>query len=148
MNSKKRGFCAIGVLNGKCEQNIGTLWRSAHFLDAQYIFTIGKRYKKQATDTSDAAKHIPLFEYEDFDEFILKSPKNAEIVLIEQSDRHNLGTFVHPENVIYVLGAEDSGIPEEYFKGNIVLNIPNNGISSFNVAVSGSLVLFDRYIKR
>jgi len=47
----QRGFFGIGIQNIKTESNIGTLWRSANILGADFIYTIGKRYKKQSSDT-------------------------------------------------------------------------------------------------
>ena len=47
----KRGFFGVGIENTKTHQNIGTLWRSASIMGASFMFTIGKRYKKQASDT-------------------------------------------------------------------------------------------------
>jgi tRNA (guanosine-2'-O-)-methyltransferase len=43
-----RGYYGIGIENVKTAENVGTLWRSAYILGASFIFTIGKRYKKQA----------------------------------------------------------------------------------------------------
>jgi hypothetical protein len=50
--SPPRGFFAVGVDQPKCEINIGTLWRTAHILGAAYLFTIGKRYRRQPSDTT------------------------------------------------------------------------------------------------
>lgn len=36
----KRGYFGIGIYNGKNTANIGTLWRSAAILGANFIFTI------------------------------------------------------------------------------------------------------------
>ena len=64
------GFFGIGILNSESEENIGTLWRSAHILGAAFIFTIDKRYKKQSTDVTRSWTKIPLYHYENFEEFI------------------------------------------------------------------------------
>jgi hypothetical protein len=47
-----RGFFAIGIVNGKTHQNIGTLLRSAYLYDAAFVFTIGKRYDRQASSST------------------------------------------------------------------------------------------------
>jgi len=44
---------------GKNSNNLGTLWRSAFQLDAAFLFTVGGRYKAQATDTVCAASYSP-----------------------------------------------------------------------------------------
>ena len=50
--------CAARVA-GKNSNNLGTLWRSAFQLDAAFLFTVGGRYKAQATDTVSAASCSP-----------------------------------------------------------------------------------------
>ena len=61
----KRGYFAIGIYESKTETNIGTLWRSAYNFGADFIFTIGKRYKKEPSDTTKSERHIPLYGYDD-----------------------------------------------------------------------------------
>lgn len=39
----KRGYFGIGIFHGKSSENLGTLWRSAAILGADFIFTIGKQ---------------------------------------------------------------------------------------------------------
>ena len=56
----KRGYFGIGVFHGKNEQNIGTLWRSANIMGADFIFTIGKRYSRQCTDTMKTPRHMSV----------------------------------------------------------------------------------------
>ena len=54
-------FFGIGIQNGKTPENLGVLWRSAQNFGASFIFTIGNRYAKQASDTHNAVKSIPYF---------------------------------------------------------------------------------------
>jgi len=63
-----RGYFGIGIENTKTYQNIGTLYRSAIIFGANYIFTIGKRYKKQSSDTTKAFRHIPLYHFRTLNE--------------------------------------------------------------------------------
>lgn len=139
----KRGYFSIGIYEPKTETNIGTLWRSAHNFGADFIFTIGKRYKKERTDTTKAEKHIPLYNYKDFDDFKNHLPIGGELVFIEQTNgARNLKEANHPERAIYILGAEDYGIPENIMKGfqKIFIDTP----MCLNVAVAGSIVMYDR----
>ena len=125
----KKGFFAIGIYNPKTTDNMGTLWRSAHLYGASYIFTIGYRYQQQPTDTTKSTRHVPLFDYKDWKDFQKNLPQDVQVVLIEESTRHQLSNFVHPKSAVYVLGSEDGGIPEKYFKNNLVVNIPTNNIA-------------------
>ena len=142
----KKGYYGIGIYEAKESTNIGTLWRSAYNFGADYIFTIGARYKKQRTNTTESQRHIPLFHYEDWDDFIKHTPKEADIVCIEQVDgAEKLPNFVHPEQAVYVLGAEDYGIPIELMKGHRKVEFDTP--ICLNVAVAGSIIMYDRINK-
>ena len=56
----RSGYYGVGVVGGKNANNLGTLWRSAFQLDAAFLFTVGGRYRAQATDTVNAASHRPM----------------------------------------------------------------------------------------
>ena len=142
-----RGYFEIGIYHTKAEVNVGTLWRSAYQLGANGIYTIGRRYKKQASDTPKVHRHIPLRNYEQFDEFIKHLPKEALLIGIEIGGIP-LSGYCHPERAIYILGAEDYGLPELVLsKCKQVISIESVRLPSFNVAVAGSLVMYDRFIK-
>jgi len=143
----ERGYFGIGIQNPKIEENIGTLWRSAFILGASFIFTIGKRYKKQASDTPQSWKHIPLFNYETFDEFYKAMPYDCRLIGIEIDEKSvPIHEYKHPERCIYLLGAEDSGLSKEAIsKCHELVILP--GDICLNVSVAGSLVLYDRIAK-
>lgn len=145
----ERGFFEIGIMQGRNSDNLGTLWRSANIMGASGIFTIGARYpKKHQTDTMNTPKHVPLREFNEYDEFTKSIPRGTEVIAIELDDRaENLTTFKHPERAVYLLGSEDKGLPEDVMnKCDRVLKIPFNK-NSFNVAVSGSIIIYDRFLK-
>jgi tRNA(Leu) C34 or U34 (ribose-2'-O)-methylase TrmL len=142
----KRGYFGIGIYHPKTTENIGTLWRSAHNFGADFIFTIGKRYKKQASDTTKAERHIPLYEYSSFEDFKAHLQRGCNIVFVEQAEgAKDLKEITHPEACTYILGAEDYGVPEEIMRGyqKVFIDTP----MCLNVAVAGSIVLFDRQSK-
>lgn len=142
----KRGYFGIGIYHPKTTENMGTLWRSAHNFGANFIFTIGQRYRKQPSDTTDAAKHTPLYHFKDWNDFTAHLPYNADLVFIEQSDKsRSITECSHPEKAIYVLGAEDKGIPDELMQGHRVVHIDTP--MCLNVAVAGSIIMFDRQTK-
>jgi len=144
----KRGFFGIGIFNGKNEKNIGTLWRSAAILGADFIFTIGKRYQKQASDTMKTPRHIPLYTYKDAQDFFDHVPYDCPVVAVELSDEAiMLNKYNHRERCIYLLGAEDSGVPESVLsRCKEIVQIP--GDYCYNVAVAGSIVMYDREVKK
>ncbi len=124
--------------------NVGTLWRSAHILGADFIFTVGRRYRHQSSDTTKAWKSIPLWHFNEIDELLSHSPKDARLVGVELDERAtDLSAYSHPERAIYLLGAEDHGIPEKTLdRCHDLIQLP--GDYSMNVATAGSIVLYDR----
>jgi tRNA G18 (ribose-2'-O)-methylase SpoU len=146
-NRLVKGYYGIGIFRGKTVENLGTLWRSADLFQASFIFTIGRRYKRQSSDTSLAYRNIPLYNYDTFDVFYLNMPYGCPLVGIEIDDNsEDIQTFAHPKRCIYLLGAEDDGLPGAIIsKCHRLIRLP--GRFSFNVAVAGSLVMYDRVIK-
>ena len=74
-----RGYFEIGIYHTKTSANVGTLWRSAYQLGAMGIFTIGKRYPKQASDTVKCFKHVPMREFVCFEDFLID---NEDLLLL------------------------------------------------------------------
>ena len=71
IDNLQQGFFGIGIQNGKTPENLGVLWRSAQNLGANFIFTIGNRYAKQACDTHKAVGAMPYFHYDTFEKLSL-----------------------------------------------------------------------------
>ena len=143
----KRGYFGIGVFHGKNEQNIGTLWRSANIMGADFIFTIGKRYQRQCSDTMKTPKHIPLFNYENWEDFKKHIPFDCPVVAIELEENSiPLEVYHHRERCIYLLGAEDYGLPSEVL-ARCRETVQLLGDYCYNVSTAGSIVMYDRAAK-
>lgn len=142
-----RGYFGIGVMNMKIGINYGTLFRSAYAFDADFIFLIGKRFEKQPSDTTRSEKHLPLYEYKTFDEFYSNIPYDCQLVSVEICNKSKpIRVFSHPERAIYLLGQEDGSLPNAVIdKSWGVIEIPAK--HCLNVAVAGSIVMFDRINK-
>jgi tRNA(Leu) C34 or U34 (ribose-2'-O)-methylase TrmL len=143
-----RGYFGIGIYQPKTIENVGTLWRSAQNFGAAFIFTIGTRYTKQCSDTLNTFKHIPLFNYKDVEEFNGHRPFSSILIAIEQTEKsEDIKTFIHPQQSVYLLGAEDNGLPKNILEKcqNIVhISTP----MCLNVSVAGSIIMFDRMNKK
>ena len=137
-------FFGIGIQNGKTPENLGVLWRSAQNLGANFIFTIGNRYAKQASDTHNAVNAMPYFHYDTFADFYKHLPKGARLVGVEMHQSSEpLESFEHPRRCVYLLGAEDHGLSKEAIdKSHFLVQFPSE--MSLNVAVAGSIILYDR----
>lgn len=137
-------YFEIGIYGWKEKENIGTLWRSAYQLGAAGIFLIGNKYNIQPTDTYKSYRHIPLREYADFDSFLEHIPRKAQLICVEQNGTP-LQSFKHPKQAIYLLGPEDFGLPKEVLaKAAQVISLESVNANSYNVAVTGSIVMYHR----
>ena len=143
------GYFEIGIYRPKHWENVGTLWRSAWQLGTAGIFTIGGgKAKHQITDVLRVDKRIPLRCYDDFESFLAARPQGAQLIGVEMGGEP-LKTFVHPVRAVYLLGSEVDGLPREVLvKCQHVVEIESLNYASFNVAVSGSLVMYHRLINR
>lgn len=141
----ERGFCGIGVWHPKTPINVGTLWRTAHAFDVAWLFTVGRRYTQQSSDTTKAWRHVPLVHYADLDDVIAHLPLSTQLVGVELAKTAtSIRTFPHPERACYLLGAEDYGLtPTILERCHHVVQLP--GRYCLNVAIAGSLVLYDRW---
>lgn len=141
---------AVGVDHPKHEVNIGTLWRSAFCLGAAMLFTVGRRYepRKNHGDTVKAWRHLPLLHFQTWDDYRQHAPFGWTPIGIEIGrDALELPEYEHPRSAVYILGAEDYGLTNEaaaLCKHMVV--IPSR--FCLNVAVAGSVVMYDRAAKR
>lgn len=142
-----RGYCGIGVYHPKHEQNIGTLFRSAYNFGADFVFTVGRRYKVQASDTTKTNRHMPVFHFQTFDDLVNHLPLESRLVCVELTDdAEPLTTFQHPHQCVYLLGAEDYGLPQRLTNKFQTIIVPGTK-HCLNVATTGSIVLYDRLQK-
>jgi len=141
------GYFGIGIEHVKTGYNVGTLWRSASILGAAFLFTIGRRYSPQSSDTSGAWKSIPLYNHDSFDEFYNAIPYDCVLVGVEMTERATpIREYAHPPRAVYLLGSEDQGLtPAAMARCHHLIALP--GVGSLNVAVAGSIVMFDRHSK-
>lgn len=122
-----RGYFEIGIFQGKTEQNVGTLWRSAYQL---------------------GAGGIPLRQFQDIETFLDSLPIDCPVIGVEMGGIP-LSKFSHPERAIYLLGAEDHGLADKAKEHcNSIVSLESVRTESYNVAVAGSIVMYDRFAKR
>jgi tRNA G18 (ribose-2'-O)-methylase SpoU len=146
-DARSRGYFGIGIERSKTEANVGTLWRSAFALGASFVFTIGRRYPRQASDTTATWRHIPLLEYADVADLHQHIPYDCQIVGVEITDEARpLETFAHPQRAIYLLGPEDGSLSRD------ALDICQHVVQfrsayCLNVAAAGTVVMYDRATK-
>lgn len=139
-------FFSIGVRHPVHDENLGTLMRTACSLGASYLFTIGRKYRGQASDTVKSYNQIPYIFFKDDQDFIDHIPYNCRVVCVENSDNARpIKHFCHFKRSIYLLGSETSGLPRYYTDKFPTIVLP--GKYCHNVSLSGGLVMFDRVNK-
>lgn len=140
------GYVGIGVYNSKAETNIGTLVRAAHAMGGTFVFTVGRRYDGQPSAVGQD-RHIPIFNFGSVDALVDTMAPDAQLIGVEVAPSSRpLHRFSHPEQAVYLLGAEDHGLPETVIDSNPVVEVPSEWC--LNVATAGSLVLYDRLVKQ
>ncbi len=141
-----KGYYGVGLYNPRKTGNIGSLFRSALCFGADFIYTIGSKYKRDCGDTPNSVKHIPYFHFPTIEDFLKGIPEKAVIVCVENTEKAiPIKKFSHPARACYLLGSEVSGIPEELTIRFPTVIIPSS--QCLNVSVAGSIVLYDRVMK-
>ncbi|MFW5659454.1 MAG: RNA methyltransferase [Bacteroidota bacterium] len=142
-----RGFFGVGIYQTHSEWNTGSLFRMAQAFGCSFAYTIGKIYERTYFDTSRFARHLPYFHYADFDDFKAHLPMGTQLIGVELDARaQDLRQFWHPEQAVYLLGAEHHGLPPHVLDAcDSIVQLPTP--FSLNVATMGSIVVYDRFAK-
>ena len=155
------GTFGIGVLRPKYVENVGTLWRSAHALGASFLFTIQDRFPPEAQrdpvaanpalgrpeDTVRSWEQLPYLTFPSVEALRDAMPLHTLIGVEQTDDAADLRDLEHPAQAVYLLGSEIDGVtPPALGRCDLVVQVPTRG--SLNVAVAGSVVLYDRFSKR
>lgn len=136
----------------KFSHNVGQMARTAELLGVDEFLLINpKRVSIQhATDTSKSFERIGKV-VNTVEEAVehLKGKKIVGVELVEGATPLPEYEHEHSQNVAYVLGAEDVGIPEELLAHcDDIVVIPSSLPWSHNVAQSMTMVVYDRMCKR
>ena len=141
-----RGYFAVGTDGISKAMNLGNLLRIAHAFGGSFFFTIAGRVKlaDAMSDTSDAAGHLPVYQYPGVDD--LRLPQGCELVGVEITDEATeLPSFRHPLRAAYVFGSERLSLsPAVLSRCRHVVKIPTR--FSINVGMAGAIVLYDRML--
>lgn len=137
----------IVVLYPKSTDNYGTLFRSAQNFGASFLSTVGARFKIQSSDTQKSWRHVPTFNFSCWKDFIDHAPVDWIPVAVEICEgASSLHNFQHPKSCFYIFGPEDSSIPPDILM-EISRKVFIPSIRCLNLAVAGSIVIYDRIAK-
>ena len=161
--NQQRGFFAIGSEGLSKAYNAGAIYRTAHAFDASFIFTVGSNIAHgvksgkqnvgnsglsnsfKSVDTSSSDRHVPYFEFPDWNSFA--RPAKTALVGVELVDSSiNLPNFYHPKRAVYVLGPEDGSLaPETISACDYIIKIPTK--FCINVGLAAAIVMYDRQLQ-
>jgi tRNA G18 (ribose-2'-O)-methylase SpoU len=142
---------AIAAWNITKEHNVGSLVRTAHAAAAEEVVLVGEReWNVEAARTSELFTTVTkLRDAAAFHRY--REEKRWDLVAVELDARAvNLFDAEYPERPCFLLGAELGGIPADLLdEAKLVVQIPQWGlVPSLNLAVAGSIVLYDFLGKR
>jgi tRNA G18 (ribose-2'-O)-methylase SpoU len=137
---------AIAAWNISKEHNVGSLVRTAHAAAAAEVILVGERdWNVEAARTAELYTTVTRLNGIDVFRSHLKS-RGWHLVAVELHSRAvNLFDAEYPSRPCFLLGAELGGVPDELLDvSELVVQIPQWGlVPSLNLAVAGSIVLYD-----
>ena len=142
-----RGYFGIGVEGLSKAHNAGALARTAHAFGASFFFAVAPSLDLRAmtaTDTSEAASHLPVYRYRDAVSLTL--PAGCRLIGVELLDEADvLPSFRHPLRAAYLFGPERGSLSAELAsRCDHLVKIPTR--FCVNVGVAGAIVMYDRMI--
>lgn len=142
------GYFGVAIYHPRHEINVGGLWRSALAFGAAFVATVGRRYTTQASDTAKTDRAIPLHHFADIDDLVTHLPHSCPLVGVEQDPRAaSLTVYQHRPRALYLLGAEDHGLPQAVVdRCHDLVQIPSAVPWPLNVASAGTVVLAHRHM--
>lgn len=140
-----RGYAAVGLWRPKCDANVGGVMRAVMCYDAALVAIAGGRYRRAATDTTCAWRHVPVMHTDNLRDAV---PLGCVPVAIEIVDgARSLVEYTHPERAFYVFGPENGSLDATILAWcRDVVRVPT--AFCMNLAATVNVVLYDRLAKR
>jgi len=137
---------AIAAWNISKEHNVGSLVRTAHAVAATEVILIGQReWNVEAAKTADL--YTTVLQLPDQAAFLRHIREHEWNLVAVELDSRAVSLFdaEYPPRPCFLLGAELGGVPEDLLQAaRLVVQIPQWGlVPSLNLAVAGSIVLYD-----
>jgi tRNA G18 (ribose-2'-O)-methylase SpoU len=137
---------AIAAWNITKEHNVGSLVRTAHAVAAEEVVLVGDReWNVEAARTAELYTRVTqVSDAAAFRRYL--EEKKWDLVAVELDPRAvNLFDAEYPQRPCFLLGAELGGIPADLLgEAKLIVQIPQWGlVPSLNLAVAGSIVLYD-----
>lgn len=139
-----RGFFVVGLDRPKTADNVGGVMRAAHCFGADLIILAGSRVRRQASDTTQAWRHIPVIECADVFDALPYDCVPVAVDLVPGA--RSLESYQHPQRAAYIFGAEDATLGARVLdRCRDRLVIPSR--FCLNLAAAVNIILYDRTAK-
>lgn len=144
----QRGYAAVGLVNPKTRENVGSVLRAAGCYDVSMVVISGMRpdhyMGRICTDTQKAYRHIPTLRVADiFDTMPFDCVPVAVDLLPGAKD---LVHFAHPERAFYIFGPEDGTLGKAVTdRCKWSVQVPTR--YCMNLAATVNVILYDRLAK-
>lgn len=144
-----RGFAAIGLVNPKYRENVGSVLRAAGCYGAALVAIAGNRpdmyMGRICTDTQKTFRHIPTLRVADVFDAIPYDCIPIAVDLLPHAK--SLFDFRHPERAFYIFGPEDGTLGSAITaRCEYTVQVPTR--YCMNLAATVNVVLYDRAAKQ
>ena len=141
---------AVAVVDVSKEHNVGSLVRTAHAAAASELLLVGERdWNVEAARTAELyTRVVHLPDAAALEDHVRR--RGLDLVAVELAPGAvNLFEAEYPARPCFLLGAELGGVPRRLLDAAaMVVQIPQWGlVPSLNVAVAGSIVIYDYLAK-
>lgn len=145
----QRGFAAVGLVNPKTRENVGSALRAAGCYDVSLVVVSGMRpdhyMGRICTDTQKAYRHIPTLRVPDVFDAVPFDCVPIAVDLLPNAK--SLVEFHHPERAFYIFGPEDGTLGAAITnRCKYAVQVPTR--YCMNLAATVNVILYDRLAKQ
>jgi len=146
---RPRGFAAVGLVNPKTRENVGSALRAAGCYGVSLMVISGMRpdhyMGRINTDTQKAYRHIPTLRVQDVFEAVPFDCIPIAVDLLPNA--RSLVGFQHPERAFYIFGPEDGTLGKAVTdRCKFAVQVPTR--FCMNLAACVNVILYDRLAKQ
>ena len=139
---------AIGLINPKSPENVGSVLRAAGCYGVNTIYYTGTRFERAAKYQLDTKQRSDTIALKAAESVLACRQPGQQLVCVELAEGAiPLPEFQHPAQALYVFGPEDGSIDQTLIDAaDAVVYVPT--IGCMNLAATVNVLLYDRLAKQ
>jgi len=139
---------AIGLINPKSPENVGSVLRAAGCYGVSTIYYTGTRFARAAKYQLDTKQRSDTIALTGVSSLLAQRQPGQALVCVELAEGATpLPAFQHPAQALYVFGPEDGSIDQSLIDAaDAVVYVPT--IGCMNLAATVNVLLYDRLAKQ